>query len=200
MAQARFNCSRRPGLRGGHGFSLIEVVISMGLLTVVSLGVAQLFAASTRSNLIARGQTSTTALAEQKLEQLRSLTWGFDLDGTGLPVSDTTSNLAVHPPTQAGTGLNPSPTDSLDRNIPGFVDFIDAQGEWVGTGSTPPATAAFVRRWSIQPLPSNPNNTLILQVLVTPLSNEQARIVSAQPRTRMAGDALLVSVKTRKSS
>ena len=64
-----------------RGFSLIEVVVAMGLLTVVSLGVAQLFAASTRVNIIARSQTSTTMLAEQKMEQIRSLTWGFDTDG-----------------------------------------------------------------------------------------------------------------------
>ena len=76
----------------------------------------------------------------------------------------------------------------------------DAQGNWVGTGTTPPPTAAFVRRWSIQPLPTNPNNTLVLQVLVSPLSNEQARQASEFSRTRMAGDALLISVKTRKAS
>ena len=111
----------------------------MGILTVVSLGVAQLFAASTRVNVMARGQTSTTMLAEQKMEQIRSLTWGFDTNGEGLPVSDTTSDLTVSPTTQSGSGLNPSPTDSLERNTTGFVDFVDAGGAWVGTGSTPPA-------------------------------------------------------------
>ena len=86
------------------------------ILTVVSLGVAQLFAASTRVNIIARGQTSTTMLAEQKIEQIRSLTWGFDTNGEGLPVSDTTSDLTVYPTTQNGSGLNPSPADSLEQN------------------------------------------------------------------------------------
>ena len=32
------------------------------------------------------------------MEQIRSLTWGFDLQGQGLPVTDTTTNLAVYPP------------------------------------------------------------------------------------------------------
>ena len=64
MAQAKFSSNSR-------GFSLVEVVVAMGLLTMVSLGVAQLFAVSTRVNIIARGQTSTTMLAEQKLEQIR---------------------------------------------------------------------------------------------------------------------------------
>jgi len=68
------------------GFTLIEVIIAMGLLTVVSLGIAQLFAASTRANLAARTRTSTTAMAEQRMEQLRALTWGFDLTGQGLQI------------------------------------------------------------------------------------------------------------------
>jgi prepilin-type N-terminal cleavage/methylation domain-containing protein len=192
--QARFNSSN------SRGFSLVEVLVAMGLLTAVSLGVAQLFALSTRANVIAKGQTSTTAMAEQKLEQLRSLTWGFDLAGQGLPLSDTTTNLTVTPPTQDGSGLNPSPVDSLEQNTAGFVDFVDGAGAWVGTGTTPPARAVYIRRWSIQPLPTNPNNTLVIQVLVTPVASEQARVESAFTRTRMAGDALLVTVRTRKAS
>lgn len=190
---AKFNSSSR-------GFSLVEVVISMGLLTAVSLGVAQLFALTTRANLIAKGQTSTTAMAEQKLEQLRGLTWGFDLEGQGLPLSDTTTNLAVNPPAHNGSGLNPSPSDSLEENTPGFVDFVDGSGTWVGTGTTPPASAVYIRRWSIQPLPTNPNNTLVIQVLVTPVASESARVESSFSRTRMVGDALLVTVRTRKAS
>jgi prepilin-type N-terminal cleavage/methylation domain-containing protein len=191
--RARFNSNSR-------GFSLVEVLVAMGLLTAVSLGVAQLFALSTRANVIAKGQTSTTAMAEQKLEQLRGLTWGFDLQGQGLPVSDTTTNLTVTPPTHDGSGLNPSPSDSLEQNTDGFVDFLDGGGQWVGTGNTPPANAVYIRRWSIQPLPTNPNNTLVIQVLVTPVTSEQARVASAYTRTRMAGDALLVTVRTRKAS
>jgi prepilin-type N-terminal cleavage/methylation domain-containing protein len=190
---ARFNSNSR-------GFSLVEVMVSVGLLTVVSLGVAQLFALSTRANVIAKGQTSTTAMAEQKLEQLRGLTWGFDLTGQGLPVSDTTTNLTVTPPTHDGSGLNPSPSDSLEQNTAGFVDFLDGGGNWVGTGTTLPGSAVYIRRWSIQPLPTNPNNTIVIQVLVTPVASELARVHSNFSRTRMAGDALLVTVKTRKAS
>jgi type II secretory pathway pseudopilin PulG len=194
MAQAKssFNSSA--------GFSLVEVLIAMGLLVTVSLGVAQLFATATKANLTARGATSTTALAEQKMEQLRSLTWGFDDQGQGLPVTDTTSNVAVAPPTQNGSGLNPSPADALERNVAGFVDYLDAGGNWVATGTDVPGTAVYIRRWSIQPVPTNPNNTLVLQVLVTPVANEQARVESEYTRTRMSGDALIITVKTRKSS
>src|SRR5688500_12740213 len=171
----------------------------MGLLTTVSLGVAQLFAISTRANYVARGQTSTTAMAEQKMEQLRALTWGFDSNGEGLPVSDTSPNLAVEPATAAGAGPHRSPTTSLDENVSGYVAYLDANGTHIGTGTTPTDGTVFIRRWSIQPLPTNPNNTLVLQVLVTPLANEALRDDAPGARQRMPGDASLVSVKTRKA-
>jgi type II secretory pathway pseudopilin PulG len=201
MAPARFNSSSRirQGSGAQGGFSLVEVLISMGLLTAVAIGIAQLFAIAGKSNLTARGLTSTTAMAEQKMEQLRSLTWGFATDGTGLPVSDTTSNLSVTPATATGSGLNPSPSNALNENVTGFCDFLDAGGNWVGNGTTAPATAVYIRRWAITPLPTNPNNTLILQVLVTPLVNERLRGTTTGPRQRMPGDAILISVRTRKA-
>jgi len=190
----------KSSFSSSRGFSLVEVVIAMGILTTVSLGVAQLFAVSTHANMVARGQTSTNAMAEQKMEQLRSLSWGFDLQGQGLPVTDTTTNLAKYPHEADGRGLNPSPSNSLDKNIDGYVDFLDATGQWVGTGDTPPQNAVFVRRWAVVPLPTNPNNTIVLQVLVSPLSNEMAKTATQDNvRRRMPGDTLLTSVKTRKA-
>ena len=80
------------------------------------------------------------------------------------------------------------------------MDFLDANGTWIGTGTTPTGTAVYIRRWSITPLPTNPNNTLVLQVLVTPVASEATRVTTAFTRTRMLTDALLVTVKTRKAS
>ena len=168
-------------------------------MTAVSLGVAQLFAMSTTANQVARGQTSTTALAAQKMEQIRSLTWGFDLEGLGLPLTDTTTNLAKYPMTADGNGLNPSPDRAIDENQPGYFEYLDRHGAWLGTGSRP-ANAAFIRRWAIVPLPTNPNNTIVIQVLVSPITNELSRTTTTGTRQRMPGDALLTSVKTRKAS
>jgi type II secretory pathway pseudopilin PulG len=182
------------------GFSLVEVVFSLAILTGVSLGVAQLFAASTNANRVAHNRTSTTAMAEQKMEQIRSLSWGFDLLGQGLPVTDTSTNLAVYPHRNDGSGLNPSPSDTLLRNTPGFVDYLDANGAWVGTGDTPPAGSVYIRRWAIVPLPTNPNNTLVLQVLATSVADEaRVDIANLPRRPRQPGDSLLISVKTRKA-
>jgi type II secretory pathway pseudopilin PulG len=183
------------------GFTLVEVIFAMVILMSVCLGVVQLFALAAQANLGAKGQTSTAVLAAEKMEQLRGLTWGFDTAGMGLPLSDTTTDLSQDPPTNSGTGLNPSPSGTLQTNTPGFVDFLDQYGRWVGTGSTPPAGAVYIRRWSIEPLPTNPNNTLIFQVMVTTVATEAATHRSTQTtRWRLTNDAWIVSVKTRKAS
>lgn len=172
----------------------------MMLLTITALGVAQLFVVGIRASSMARHQTSTSTFAAQKMEQLRGLTWGFDTTNLGLPVSDTTTDVSVEPPTNNGFGLNPSPANSLDANTLRYVDYLDAKGVWVGTGLTPPPQAMFIRRWKIEPLPTNPNNTLVFQVLVTPVVRERGFTAPIGiSRNRLASDALIVSVKTRKS-
>ncbi len=191
MASAKSKSSER-------GFSIIETMIAVGLLTTVSLSVAQLFAVAAKRNLDARAQTSTAILAVQKMEQLRGLTWGFDTIGLGLPLSDTTTDLSTDPPSANGRGLNPSPLGTLDGNTPGYVDYIGVYGDWVGNGASPSPNTTFIRRWSVEPLPTNPNNTLILQVLVTHLRTE-ARGAGTGPRRRLPDDSWLVTVKTRKA-
>lgn len=181
------------------GFTLVEVLVAIILLAIMALGVAQMFVLAVRTNQAARHQTSTTILAAQKMEQLRGLTWGYDEDGLGLPASDTSTDLSANPPTAGGPGLDPSPTDSLAWNAPGYVDYLDARGNWVGNGGTPPPAAVYIRRWSIEPLPTNPNNTLILQVLVTTVLREQQVGNAYAARKRHADDALIATVKTRKA-
>ena len=75
------------------GFSLIEVLIAMTILSVGLASLAQLFAMSTRANAGSKNTTFASVLAQQKMEQLRALTWGFDT--LGLPLSDTTTDLTV---------------------------------------------------------------------------------------------------------
>jgi type II secretory pathway pseudopilin PulG len=178
------------------GFSLVEVMIAAGLLATALITLAQMFGLSTRSNVSSRNTTYANVLAEQKMEELRGLTWGFD--GAGLPLSDSATNTAVSPeqPT-GGRGLEPSPLSALQENTDGYVDYVDNYGNKVGTGgTTPPEAAVYTRRWSITPLPTNPNNTLILQVLVTKNRN---RTSVDQTVGRLPEEARLVTVKTRKA-
>lgn len=161
------------------------------------IAAAQLFTIAMSSNMASKTQTFAAVLAHEKMEQLRSLTWGFD--NVGLPVSDYTSNITVDPPTATGgLGLTPSPANSLTENVDGYVDYVDADGVTLGGGVNPEAGTAYVRRWSVEPLPTNPNNTLILQVFVfkvgTRGDDPDAEVIERRP-----DEARLMTVKTRKS-
>lgn len=186
----------RSSASSASGFSLIEVLIATLIMAIALVSLAQLFAMSTRTNMGARNTTYTAVLAQQKLEELRSLTWGFDTQG--LPISDTTTNTAVSPETPAGgTGLAPSPGGSLGANTDGYVDYVGQFGDKLGGGAAPPAGTVYVRRWSVEPLPSNPNNTLVLQVLV--FRNRDRGSADNGAGTVLPEEARLVTVKTRKS-
>ena len=127
-------------------------------------------------------------LAAQKMEQLRSLRWTRTRTGTpavSVPASDLSTDLSSDPPTSAGRGLSPSPAGTLDSNVPPYVDYLDAAGVWVGRGASPPGTAVYVRRWAVQPLESDPDDILLLQVIVTTTAaanTHESRLVSVLTR------------------
>ncbi len=187
LAKSRFS--------DASGFTLIEVLVSSAVFITGVVALAQLFLISTMANRAARSTTSTMVMAQQKMEQLRGLAWGFDV--LGLPLSDTTTDISVVPSGNGGSGLSPSPAGSLTDNNVGFVDYLDEYGNWIGNGAAPPPGTIFIRRWSIEPLPTNPNNTLILQVLVTRF--RERGTANADNVKRLPEEARLVSVKTRKT-
>lgn len=192
MALAKSPCSNREA-----GFSLVETVVATALLATAIVTSAQMFALATRSNIAAQRTGFTTTLAEEKMEQLRGLAWGFD--EIGLPINDYTSNTAVDPAEpEGGTGLSQSPDNALADNVDGYVDYLDRFGGSLGGGPNIHADAVYIRRWTIEPLPTNPNNTLILQVLVFSRNDRDAG-GSGPVLNRVRDEARLVSVKTRKS-
>jgi hypothetical protein len=185
----------KPNNASEAGFSLAEVLVATLVMVTGVVSMAGMFVLATQSNNSARSSSYATILAEQKLEQLRSLAWGFDIQN--LPVTDTSTDTTVSPESPiGGTGLAPSPADALHRNVKGWVDHLDAWGEIVGNDERPPNTAVYTRRWSVEPLPTNPNNTLILQVLVTRNLN---RAVDDGRGARLPDEARVITVKTRKS-
>ena len=190
---ATFRCNGNES-----GFSLAETIIATGIMAASIAGLGQLFAVSVLSNRTARNTTFASVLATQKIEQLRALTYGFDT--LGLPLTDTSTNLAVNPlsPT-GGKGLSPSPTGALRANTDGYVDYLDVYGKTVGTGGTTiPNGTTYIRRWTIEPLPTNPNNTIVLQVLVTRSTNRGS--ADAGKVDRLPDEARIITVKTRKAT
>ncbi len=147
------------------GFSLLEVLVATTIMVVGVAALAQLAALAARANRTAHTTTVAAVLAQEKMEQLRSLAWGFD-------------------------ALSPSPAGALGQNTAGYCDFVEGNGRVLGGGTTPPPGAVYIRRWSVEPLPANPNNTLVLQVLVT-----RSRTSGVM---RLPDDVRLVGVKTRK--
>ena len=179
------------------GFSLAETLVATALLATAIVSTAQMFALAARSNLAAQRASFSTTLAEEKMEQLRALAWGFD--EIGLPINDYTSNTAVDPPdADGGTGLSQSPDNALAANVNGYVDYLDRFGGSLGGGANAPEGTVYVRRWSVEPLPTNPNNTLIFQVLVFNIG-DRISDGDGPVLNRVRDEARLVSVKTRKS-
>ena len=79
-----------------QGFSLIEVMIAIGLLVTIALGSAQMFALAIDHTMSARHQLLMTVAAERKLDELSA--------------AAARGVVAIAPP------------DALDRDIDGFVD------------------------------------------------------------------------------
>ena len=194
MALAKSNLSRNSR-RAEAGFSIVEVMVATGLLASALVALAQLFAIATTTNAAARSSTLTMMLAEQKIEQLRALQYTFDR--AGLPVQDTLTDLAVYPPAAAGgKGLSPHTENTLQANTDGYVDYLDPWGRTLGGGTVIPDGTAFIRRWSVEPLPTNPNNVVILQVLVTRQRNRGTGDTGSV--SRGSEEARLMTIKSRK--
>jgi prepilin-type N-terminal cleavage/methylation domain-containing protein len=161
---------------GEAGFSLLEVVIAAALLACLAAGVSEVFALAVRESQMARVQTLATLLAAQKMEQLRSLTWGYGTGGALL--SDESTDLSADPPVESGPGLRPSPAATLDADVPFYVDYLDSAGARVRSRGA----AAYTRRWAVRPLPGDPDNVLILQVRVVGSGGGESRLAGLRER------------------
>jgi type II secretory pathway pseudopilin PulG len=181
-----------------QGFTVIEAVIASALLVVLATGIARLVVVAVRGATAARHETSTVILAAQKIEQLRSLIMTWEPGGAGWPLTDVSTDVGADPMVSGGRGLLPSPPDTLTTNVTGYVDYLDGRGRSLGTGSTPPAGAVYVRRWNVARWSSAPDDVVAIQVLVTTARRAAA---AAPPGWRPAGeDALLVTLRSRKSA
>jgi prepilin-type N-terminal cleavage/methylation domain-containing protein len=159
------------------GFTLLEVMVALVLFAGAFLTVAQLLAVADRAADGSRATSVAATIAAQKIEELRALAWGYDIDGTPL------DELGLSPP------------GSLTADAAGFVDYVDDSGYPLGSGPPPPAQAAFARRWSVEAAPDvAPQTVLLLRVAVfrrrlssaapggAPAWIEVTRVVSAKAR------------------
>jgi len=69
------------------GFTMIEVMVAMLLTAIAIIGILALFMAQTKASGFSRHMTEATALCQDKLEQLRTLT------ASSVGINGTDSNL-----------------------------------------------------------------------------------------------------------
>src|SRR5262245_28358278 len=152
-----------------RGFTLVETLVAMSITALALTSLAQLFVIAARANDDARRATFASILATEKIEQLRSL----------------------------GPELVPAGSSSLSANIPGACDFLDGYGRLLGTGASPLPGTVYIRRWSVEPIPSDPD-TFVVQVAAFPHSWKGG----ANPPgidARTFGGAQIVTIKTRRT-
>ena len=157
----RFACLQ--AVTRSAGYALIETLVAAAIVVAVAAGVAHVAVLTSAAVQASGVQGRALFLAVQKMEQLQSLVWTFD--GDLQPVSDESTSLAFDPPAAGGRGLQASgPVTGPGGD--GYVDYLDRDGRWLGTGPRPPAGTAFVRRWSVTPLAVPGSDALLLQVVV----------------------------------
>jgi prepilin-type N-terminal cleavage/methylation domain-containing protein len=179
-------------VRDSDGFTLIEVMVAISLLATAASALLSLTLVADRANVSARRAGVAQAIAREKMEQLRALAWTSD---GAIPVSDWSSDLTHDPPRDdGGPGLGLSPGDTLSASVNGYADFLDADGRWLGGGTTAPRNSVWLRRWSVQAMPS-PADTLLFQVIVVPArtSDSPASLAAA----RAVNGAWLIGMRTR---
>jgi prepilin-type N-terminal cleavage/methylation domain-containing protein len=123
------------------GFTLLEVMIAVGLMTVGALAIMAMQQASTRGNIEARQIGTATEITSRWVERLRRDALGWNRIGTSaaeLGPAGTLSQMAAVGGTATTTGWFRAPAPALGQVIgPGF--------DWTGRPVIAAANAADIR-------------------------------------------------------
>jgi len=99
-----------------NGFSLVEVLVALVILSIALLALAGLMVYATKSNSFAGHMTEATTFAQDKLEELRARSW---VNMT--PGSDST---------KMSTGLDFSRAWSVTTNADGTLRTVTITVNW----------------------------------------------------------------------
>ncbi len=169
------------------GLTLIETTIALAIILIVAAGImaatiVAIPATENEGHLSARA----TEYAQDKMEQLLELKFCD-------PTSDTTQLPVLGPAgyqfPSTGTGLTIGGSAAPAAPVAGYVDYLDADGNMLGGGATPPAGWYFMRQWQIASLPGalmtancpSASPTTLLQITVSATVRTAAAPSSSQP-------------------
>lgn len=90
----------------GKGFTLLELVIALGILSVGTLFLSSLSVSTLKANTLSKNKTAALQLAQEKIETLRTLTFS-ELKGeveTGLKIGSLGTVFQRETTVQKGSG------------------------------------------------------------------------------------------------
>ena len=151
-----------------RGFTLLETVVATGILITALAGLVHLLALSVRFTRESGDAAVALVAAQDKLEALRALQYGFD--DSGAAVTDAR--------------LQPSPSSSLDADTAPYVDWLDGSGAPTGGDG-----AVLARRWRVTPIDGRTPAAIAVEVCVFRMPS-----VGRGP---LSADACLATVRSR---
>lgn len=129
----RFYKSRIENQRLFRGFTLIESLVFLFLFAIISLTFFQTYAESTRLIIDSKNRLGATALANQKMEIIRSIDYDAIGTTTGIPTGDLLENETVL-------------VNTVKYEVHTFVQYVDDGFDGtVATGDTIPTDYKRVR-------------------------------------------------------
>jgi type II secretory pathway pseudopilin PulG len=158
--------SARRSTTRDAGFTLVEALVGLLLVSGVAAGASYLLIVVLTSVRDARDEVTATLLAIQRLEQITS---------------------AI----ESGAAVTASPDNALEVDAAGFSDRVDAAANPETSAAS--AGAAFVRRWRVAPVASPGAWTIQVRVIVS--RRAAATPAPASGGARSPGEVLLATVR-----
>lgn len=181
-------CRTLPGRRGEAGFTLVEVLVALGLLALLMTAALPAIVGNLQATVVTKSHTQAKNLAQQRLDQMRNLRYHVDrqngpfLDLLDIYYTNATSASPVTTVTTAGGtltgryvatggGTGGAPAAPFYRvetgplaGASGFSQVIYSR--FLGVDSTPVPTSRFQNLYDTQTVGSDQPPSLMLEVTV----------------------------------
>lgn len=140
------------------GFTLVEALAAIVILSFGLMAVANLMVVATSSNSVANQSMAATMAATQQMERLKVAVWGSAFPAPPPPPEPAMPGLLVPAPgtTFGDLDVDAAPyVTSVDIALPGEVARVPVRVRWTVTGVDPWTIFIRVRAEAVGPLAGN---------------------------------------------